>query len=49
MSLGDMRRAYSGASVPSGFQSSDGNGQAPADNVYAQASQGHMNPGAFGS
>jgi hypothetical protein len=49
-SLGDMRRDYSGASVPSGFQGSgESNGQlAQEGNPYAQASQGHMNPSAFG-
>lgn len=49
-SLGDMRRDYSGASVPSGFQSSDGNGSAPLPgNPYSDAAtSGHMNPSAFG-
>ena len=48
MSYADMKRAYSGGEVPSGFSGGD----APAaDNVYAQAAQnaaaGGMNLGAF--
>jgi hypothetical protein len=56
MSYGDMKRAYSGASVASGFQGGDssGDGQPQQDNIYAQAAQqaagrGQLNPGAFGS
>lgn len=53
MSYGDMKRAYSGASVGAGFaQPSGGDGQpAPSDNIYEQAARGsgHMNLGAFGS
>jgi hypothetical protein len=52
MSYGDMKRAYSGASVPSGFQG-DGS-PATGENTYAQAAAsqvagGHANLGAFGS
>lgn len=54
MSYGDMVRAYSGASVPSGFQGDGGSGATPENNVYAQAAdqaagRGHLNPGAFGN
>jgi hypothetical protein len=56
MSYGDMKRAYSGASVASGFQGGDssGDGQPQQDNIYAQAAQqaagrGQLNLGAFGS
>jgi hypothetical protein len=52
MSYGDMKRAYSGASVPSGFQG--GGAPATSENTYAQAAAsqvvgGHANLGAFGS
>lgn len=54
MNLGDMRRAYSGASVASGFQGGGDqtNGQpAPSGNPYQQAEEaraaGHINTGAF--
>jgi len=48
MSYGDMKRAFGGASVASGFQGGDA--QPQQDNIYAQAAQGgHINPGAFGS
>lgn len=58
MSVGDMRRAFSGAAAASGFAQGTTPGQAQGgdqagDNVYAQAAQaaagGHVNPGAFGS
>lgn len=48
MSVGDMRRAYSGVSVPSGFGGGDQQ-QAQSENTYAQAAAGHLNPGAFSS
>lgn len=56
LSYGDMVQAYSGMSVPSGFQPGDpaaGGQPAQQDNIYAQAAQnaaGHgLNLGAFGS
>jgi hypothetical protein len=54
MSYGDMVRAYSGVSVPSGFQGDGGSGATPENNVYAQAAdqaagRGHLNLGAFNS
>jgi hypothetical protein len=56
MSYGDMKRAYSGVSVGSGFQGGDGqpaNGGDASSNHYAQAAEqaagrGHLNLGAFG-
>jgi hypothetical protein len=58
MSYGDMKRAYSGASVATGFQGggegqpTNGDGAPTETNVYQQAAErtagGHVNPGAFG-
>jgi len=53
MSVGDMRRAYSGVSVPSGFAGGDnGQAQPQQDNPYAKAAdeaagRGQINRGAF--
>lgn len=50
MSPGDMRRAFSGVSVPSGFQGGDDTPPAPTGNIYADAAAGgHIKPGAFSS
>jgi hypothetical protein len=55
MSYGDMKRAFSGVSVPSGFQPSDPNAAPMSENVYARAAEasaaghGKINPGAFGN
>jgi len=54
MSVGDMRRAYSGSSVASGFDGQQQAQQPQESNVYAQAAdqaagRGHVNPGAFSS
>ena len=54
MSVGDMRRAYTGAAVPSGFGGESStpapDGQPQETNIYAQAAAGgHMNLGAFGT
>jgi hypothetical protein len=54
MSVGDMRRAFSGVSVASGFSGGDGEASQAqeTDNAYARAAAqvatGHINPGAFG-